>query len=87
MVSKGHTGWILGVYSAVWSPDGSRIASGGVDNTVQVWLVATGGCLLTYKGHEHRIESVTWSPDGSRIASGSMDKTVQVWQAPVEGLR
>jgi len=25
------------VYAVAWSPDGSRIASGGKDNTVQVW--------------------------------------------------
>ncbi|MFL5659724.1 MAG: hypothetical protein ACJ8BW_00040 [Ktedonobacteraceae bacterium] len=24
--------------AVAWSPDGSRIASGGADNTVQVWL-------------------------------------------------
>jgi WD40 repeat protein len=31
----GHS---LEINAVAWSPDGSRIASGGVDNTVQVWL-------------------------------------------------
>jgi WD40 repeat protein len=64
-----------------WSPDGQRIASGSLDNTVQVWNASDGSRVFTYKGHSDDVLSVAWSPDGQRIASGSSDKTVQVWQA------
>ena len=70
------------VVSAVaWSPDGSRIASGSGDTTVQVWNAADGSNAYTYREHTSTVHAVAWSPHGSRIASASSaDKTVQVWQ-------
>ncbi len=67
--------------AVAWSPDGKRIASGGDDNTVQVWDAANGDHVYIYRGHSGLVEAVAWSPDGRRIASGSWDKTVQVWGA------
>jgi len=68
------------VYGVVWAPDGKRIASGGVDKTVQVWNAA-GSNIYTYRGHSSVVTTVAWSPDGQRIASGGYDGTVQVWNA------
>src|SRR5260370_30012387 len=45
---RGHAG---SVYAVAWSPDGARLASGGGDNTVQVWDAATGSHVFTYRGH------------------------------------
>ncbi len=75
---QGHTG---PVYSVAWSPDGTRIASGGTDSTIQIWDVRTGQRLVLYSGHVGTVYTVAWSPDGTRIASGSDDSTVQVWDA------
>jgi eukaryotic-like serine/threonine-protein kinase len=69
------------VTSVAWSPDSTRIASGSLDDTVQVWDATTGTLKLTYRGHLNNVNSVAWSPDGTRIASGGNDKTVQVWKA------
>src|SRR5262249_43279385 len=44
---KGHTG---AVTSMAFSPDGKRIASGSVDQTVKVWDERTGDEQLTRKG-------------------------------------
>jgi len=73
----GHTD---SVYSARWSPDGTKIASGGHDHTAQVWKASTGRQLFTYRGHTDSIYDVAWSPDGSAIASASQDHTLQVWE-------
>ena len=78
LIYRGHSD---GVYTLAWSLDGSRLASGSLDNTMQVWEVSSGRLLHTYRGHSNTVRTLAWSPDGSRIASGSDDKTVQVWQA------
>ncbi|HEY4035928.1 MAG TPA: TIR domain-containing protein [Ktedonobacteraceae bacterium] len=75
-----------GVLSVAWSPDGSRIASGGNDTTVRVWDCSSGQTLLIYKEHFGPVQSVVWSPDGRRIASASDisagDRgTVKVWDS------
>ncbi|HAA73481.1 MAG TPA: protein kinase, partial [Planctomycetaceae bacterium] len=67
------------VNSVVFSPDGTRLASGGNDTNVRVWDAATGQQLLTFKGHAKSVYSVSFSPDGTRLASASWDQTVKVW--------
>ena len=36
-------------------PDGRRVVSGSLDNTLKVWDVATGECLATLEGHSHAV--------------------------------
>jgi WD40 repeat protein len=69
------------VCSVAFSPDGSHIASGSDDKTVQIWDAKAGVHLSTLKGHSDWVRSVAFSPDGSHIASGSFDKTVRIWDA------
>ncbi|KAJ6456305.1 hypothetical protein DFH09DRAFT_1505558 [Mycena vulgaris] len=70
------------VLSVVYSPDGTRIASGSNDNTIRVWDAVTGQLVgEPLVGHSDSVLSVAFSPDGTRIASGSDDKTVRVWGA------
>src|SRR6266581_3487595 len=78
LIYRGH---FSEVRSVTWSPDGTRIASGGEDGTVQVWNAATGERTLTYQLYAGSLHSVTWSPDGTRIAFTSQDNSVQVWDA------
>ena len=44
----GHTG---GVWAVAWSPDGTRLVSGGDDGTVRVWEAESGRPLHTLTGH------------------------------------
>jgi len=68
------------VTTVAWH-DGTRIASGGNDNTVQVWDAMTGGTPHVYRNHNGKVNAVAWSPDGQSIVSGSSDGTAQVWNA------
>jgi WD40 repeat protein len=69
------------VFAVAWSPDGTRIASGSWDKTVQVWDAASGKAITIYTGHSGAINSIAWSPDNSAIVSSSVDGTAQVWAA------
>ncbi len=62
--------------SVVFSPDGKRLASGGIP--VKVWDAQTGQVLHTFPG---RGSGVAFSPDGQRLASGARDGTMMVWDA------
>ncbi len=77
-----HPTWINAV---AWSPDGTRIASGGGDAIVRIWDAYTGQHRLTYRGHWSqfmaRVWDARWSPDGTYIASCGFGSTVRVWEA------
>jgi WD40 repeat protein/serine/threonine protein kinase len=68
-------------FAVAFSPDGNRIVSGGEDQLVRVWDVASGAELAAMSGHTGNVYSVNYSPDGSRIVSGGDDNSIQLWDA------
>jgi eukaryotic-like serine/threonine-protein kinase len=87
---RGHT---RSLWTAAWSPDGKRIASGGDDGMVQIWDPVTGNRILIYDGYllkdqNPSVVTLSWSPDGKRIVSSATFSTssgflpdVRVWDA------
>ena len=67
------------------SPDGSRLAIGGVEKTLTVYDLATGETVLSCT-HTGMARSLAFSPDGTRLAAAIMEPQtapgrVQVWDA------
>ncbi len=71
----GHQGW---VFSAIYSPDESQIASTSMDGTVRIWDVATGNCLHILP-HEHWTIRTLFSPDGSKLIVSGRSSTIYIW--------
>ena len=66
------------VWSANFSPDGSKIVTASDDKTSRVWDV-NGNLITELKGHTGTVYSANFSPDGSKIVTASDDKTSRVW--------
>ncbi len=67
-----------------FSPDGSRILSGGggPDSGIAcLWDAATLKCLGEFRQHRRLVSGVAFSPDGSKFLTGSFDGTTQLWDA------
>lgn len=67
-------------YSMAFTPDGTRLATVGGEETIQLWDVATGRELLTLR-NARLVNAVCFTPEGEKLlASTSMG--VKIWPAP-----
>ena len=69
------------VYSAAWSPDGTKIATASQDRTAKIWESATGKELKTLKDHSDAVSRVCFAPDGKTVYTASLDHNVRRFDA------
>ena len=69
------------IYSAQFSPDAKRIASGGADKYLRTFDVATSLQLRRFEGHTNYVLGVAWQGNGQIIATAGADNTVKVWES------
>jgi len=77
------TGHGARVEALQFTPDGTRVASGSLDQTVRIWDADTYDSLLTLRDHEEPITSLVFSPDGTDLYSSASGGTVRIWEAPL----
>jgi WD40 repeat protein len=74
-----QTGHTSKVDAMAFDASGDLFASGGADNTVRIWAVASGRELRTLTGHGAGVAALSFSRDGKSLASGGNDKSARVW--------
>jgi WD repeat-containing protein 48 len=69
------------IYSLATNVQGSMVASGSPEQTVNVWDPRMGGAKRIAKlvGHTDNVRSLLLSEDGRFLLSGSADATVKLW--------
>ena len=58
-----------GFTAAIFTPDGKRLLSGGVDRFARLWDLATGEEVRRYDLGQHTVWSLTLTPDGKTLAA------------------
>jgi WD40 repeat protein len=61
------------------SPDGTKVASGGVDGQITIRSLAGDPAPVRLDGHIDIVWGGGWSPDGGNFISGGADRTVRIW--------
>lgn len=69
-----------GVLSAIFSPDGDKVATAGDRGTLRVWRAADGHALTPPMAHGGRVPWLAFSPEGGRVASLSSSHA-RLWDA------
>jgi WD40 repeat protein/serine/threonine protein kinase len=73
------------VFTAVFSPDGKRVATASWDGTARVWPADGASAPIVLAGHEDRVFGVAFSPDGNHLVTASNDRTARIWRTDGQG--
>jgi WD40 repeat protein len=82
-----HSGAVMRL---AFSPDGTRVASGGAGKRIpngsirqpgeaKVWDASTGQELVSLPTHPLYVAAVAFAPDGKSLVTGCWDRTIRVW--------
>ncbi|WVR07812.1 hypothetical protein IAU60_004855 [Kwoniella sp. DSM 27419] len=84
------------IYSISVHPDGTRLATGGLDHKVKIWSTLpildeeaekneeNHKLLCTMAAHTGTVLSVRWAHHGRFLASGSDDQVIMIWGIDTE---
>ncbi|MEM7014829.1 MAG: hypothetical protein AAF585_25495, partial [Verrucomicrobiota bacterium] len=73
------------VGSMDWHPNGRRLVSSGIDQTVRIWELdfeaESFQQMAVLRYHEGEIYEVAWSPDGRQLLTTGRDHRAMIWSA------
>jgi len=76
-------GFLLGVHSVAFSPDGRRLAFGSNGReAVKLWDLVSRQELLTLEGEGSLFRRTRFSPDGNLLGALNSNGTLHLWRAP-----
>ncbi|KAG6414903.1 hypothetical protein SASPL_122278 [Salvia splendens] len=67
------------VLCSAWKDDGTAFFSGGCDNQVKMWALASEGRPVTVAVHDAPVKEVSWIPETNLLVTGSWDSTLRYW--------
>jgi WD40 repeat protein len=74
---------IPGVFSAEFSPDGSRILLGAADGNAYLFDAKTYVEIARFGGHDGPVTAVAFHPTGATIATGCTDGVIRYFRVPI----
>jgi WD40 repeat protein len=69
------------VYCLAFSPDSSKLLSGGSAGIIYLWDLTTFRSCRVFTGHTKAINSLSWVPHSLHFLSASEDGTIRRWDA------
>jgi WD40 repeat protein len=79
LVAEFFNGHLHGVETVAFSPDGTMLASGSVDQTILLWDLASHQPQSPPLKAESTVSTVAFHPAGKVLASGSYDGKIIFW--------
>ncbi|MEO5804180.1 MAG: WD40 repeat domain-containing protein [Verrucomicrobiota bacterium] len=74
-----HGNW---AFSIAWFPDGTRLATAGGDNFIQIFsLTNLPVPLRTLAAHSNDVHAVALTTDGGKIISAGDDRSIRTWDS------
>jgi WD40 repeat protein/ABC-type sugar transport system substrate-binding protein len=67
-----------------FSPDGTKVTTASLDDSMIVWDVESRTMIQRYWGHDDDLVAVDFSPDGKQALTTSYDTTLILWNIETE---
>ena len=68
-----------GLFTAVFSADGSRVLTSSADGGARIWRVADSTCEWAVQGHNAYMRMAVFSPSETHVMTASADHTAKLW--------
>lgn len=75
-ISEGHE---REVRTVAFNDDGTKVATGGLDQIIKLWNAQTGAPLKSLAGHHRDINSLAFNPGGDLLVSTGADSVSRLW--------